>query len=31
MGDIKNDLSFLKSSDLKIGDRRIIENKESNY
>ena len=28
MGDIKNDLSFLKSSDLKIGDRRIIENKE---
>ena len=28
MGDFKNDLSFLKSSDLKIGDRRIIENKE---
>ena len=28
MGNFKNDLAFLKSSDLKIGDTRIIENKE---
>ena len=28
MGNFKNDLAFLKSSDLKIGDTRIIKNKE---
>ena len=28
MGNFKHDLAFLKSSDLKIGDTRIIENKE---
>ena len=28
MGNFKNDLAFLKSSDLKIGDTRILENKE---
>ena len=28
MGNFKQDLAFLKSSDLKIGDTRIVENKE---